>query len=224
MNLNSIDYVVFDKMIKRGTAKILEDADNALFIYDTRSEGYYLACEDVNLGMNILDKYADRDIHLMMVTNMLIGEKAYEKYSFDGKYDCFQFAYYGGNVDEDSCITTRTATKEDIPFLLDNYDLISAEEITKLVSIGNIELAYAGSDLVGFMGEHLEGSMGLLYILPEHRRNGYASALEKHLIKINLDKGFVPYGHVVKDNIASIELQKRLGFTQSKKLIRWMWK
>ena len=92
MNLKSIDYVVFDKMIKRGTAKILEDTDNALFLYDTRSKGYYLACEDVDLGMSILDKYADRDIHLMMVTNMLIGEKAYEKYSFDGKYDCYQFA------------------------------------------------------------------------------------------------------------------------------------
>jgi GNAT superfamily N-acetyltransferase len=224
MNLNTIDYVVFDKMIKRGTAKILEDTDNALFLYDTKSEGYYLACEDVELGMSILDKYVDRDFHLLMVTNILIGEKAYEKYGFDGKYDCYQFAYYGKDVDEDSSITTRTATKEDIPFLLDNYDLISSEEIIKLVSLGNIELAYVGDNLVGFMGEHLEGSMGLLYILPEYRRKGYASALEKRLIKMTLEKGFTPYGHVVKDNIASIELQKRLGFEQSTNLIRWMWK
>jgi predicted GNAT family acetyltransferase len=41
---------------------------------------------------------------------------------------------------------------------------------------------------------------------------------------MDLDQGFIPYGHVVKDNTASIELQKRLGFKQSKKLIRWMWK
>ncbi len=138
MNLNTINYVVFDKMIKRGTAKILENTESALFLYDTKSEGYYLACENVDLGMSILDKYVDESFNLMMVTNILIGEKAYEKYGFDGKYDCYQFAYYGKSV--------------------------------------------------------------------------------------NLDQGFIPYGHVVEDNTASIELQKKLGFEQSKKLIRWMWK
>ncbi len=224
MNLNTIDYVVFDKMIKRGTAKILENTESALFLYDTKSEGYYLACEDVDLGMSILDKYVDESFHLMMVTNILIGEKAYEKYGFDGKYDCYQFAYYGKSVDLDSSITTRVATKDDLPMLLSYYDLISPEEMEKEVSIGNIILGYDNETLIGFMGEHLEGSMGLLYVLPEHRRKGYASSLEKHLIKMNLDQGFIPYGHVVEDNTASIELQKKLGFEQSKKLIRWMWK
>ena len=169
MNISTIDYVVFEKILKRGTAEVLEDKENALFIYDTLSEGYFLACEDFDLGMSILDKYID-DIHLLMVTNTKIGDEAYKKYGFDGKSDCYQFAYYEKDIDEGDLISFREASKADIPVLLDNYDKISAEEMEKEVSLGNISLGYDGKNLVGFMGEYLEGSMGLLYIFPEFRR------------------------------------------------------
>ena len=85
-------------------------------------------------------------------------------------------------------------------------------------------LGYKGALLAGFIGEHLEGSMGLLYVFPEFRRKGIATALEKYYIARTMEKGFVPFGQVEKDNKESLLLQKKLNMTQSEKLTIWMWK
>ncbi len=39
-----------------------------------------------------------------------------------------------------------------------------------------------------------------------------------------MEDGFVPFGQVEKDNLASLRLQAKLGMTQSERLIVWMWK
>jgi len=64
--------------------------------------------------------------------------------------------------------------------------------------------------------------MGLLYVFPEHRRKGCAETLEKYYIINTMNKGFIPFGQVEKDNFASLKLQKKLGFVQSENLIFWM--
>ena len=74
------------------------------------------------------------------------------------------------------------------------------------------------------IGEHLEGSMGLLYVFPEFRRKGYAVALEKSMIVKTLSEGYIPFGQVEKNNRASVLLQKKIGMTISDRLICWMWK
>ena len=85
-------------------------------------------------------------------------------------------------------------------------------------------LGYDGERLIGFMGEHLEGSMGLLYVFPEYRHKGFGAALQRHLMARTMEEGFVPFGQVEKDNLASLRLQEKLGMTQSERLIVWMWK
>ena len=39
-----------------------------------------------------------------------------------------------------------------------------------------------------------------------------------------MEKGFVPFGQVEKENAASLKLQKKVGMTVSDRLIAWMWK
>jgi len=93
-----------------------------------------------------------------------------------------------------------------------------------VVERGSILLGYHRGDLVGFIGEHLEGSMGLLYVFPAYRRQGFGAELQKHLIRKTMEEGFVPFGQVEKNNQASLCLQKKLGMTQSDQLIVWMWR
>lgn len=79
-------------------------------------------------------------------------------------------------------------------------------------------LMYGGFDaqgqLTGFIGEHTEGSIGLLEVFPEHRRHGYAQALESLMINLHLSKGRMPYCQVALDNEASHALQAKLSFTR----------
>lgn len=44
------------------------------------------------------------------------------------------------------------------------------------------------------------------------------------LMAKTMEDGYIPFGQVEKDNLASLHLQKKLGMTQSEHLHMWMWK
>lgn len=76
--------------------------------------------------------------------------------------------------------------------------------------------------LAGFIGEHAEGTLGLLEIFPEFRRKGYAFILEAYAIKQQLLRGQLPVAHIVLDNSASFALQDKLGMSCGDELIHWI--
>ena len=223
MELSRVEYLGIDRVLKRGTGKLLVQREDALLVRDCVSGALLLACKDAADGLSLLDKYAD-GCRLLMIPDLALGRTVFKRYGFTEKLECRQVAYYGKPPSADACVSVRTADAGDLPFLTGCYDLISPGEMAMVVERKSLFLGYAQNRLIGFIGEHLEGSMGLLYILPEFRRCGYATALEKMLISKTMERGFIPFGQVEKDNQSSLRLQKKIGMTPSKKLICWMWK
>lgn len=220
---NDIDFLGIDRVIRRGTGEVIENGERALFVRDSVSKAYFLACTDAEYAASLLDKYKEK-INLLSVTNGTVGKAAFEMLGFSDKLECYQTAYFGVRPDTKLHITVRVAEEHDLPMLTATYHLISAEEMEKVVERGSLLLGYEGERLIGFIGEHLEGSMGLLYVFPEHRRRGFATELERIYIARTIDRGFIPFGQVEKSNEASLILQKKLGMTISENLIWWMWK
>ena len=175
-------------------------------------------------GAALLDSYIRPDCDLLMVSNHALGQTAFERYGFSEKLECYQVAYYGEKPAIDTELSVREAEDRDLPMLLDHYDLISPQELAEVVRRRSILLGYSQGHLAGFIGEHLEGSMGILYVLPEYRRKGFGSALQKHLIAKTMENGYIPFGQVEKDNVNSLRLQEKIGMTRSDRLIVWMWK
>lgn len=68
-------------------------------------------------------------------------------------------------------------------------------------------------ELVGYIGTHAEGSMGMLEVFEGHRRRGYAVELEGAKANEHLSHGWTPWAQIFVDNQASIELQRKLGLT-----------
>ncbi len=90
---------------------------------------------------------------------------------------------------------------------------------------GVMYVGYVNGEPVGYIGTHREGTMGLLEVMPAHRRKGYGTLLEKALINEQLSKGITPFGHILETNIASIELQKSIGLwvnDDEERRIYWM--
>ncbi len=224
MDISGIDYLGIVRVLQRGTGEIIADEDDALLVRDHVSGAFLLACKDETTGIGILDRYAGSDCKLLMVADHTLGQAAFERYGFSEKLECFQVAYYGEKPAVNTALSVRTADERDIPMLIDNYHMISPEELTEVVGRKSILLGYSQGRPVGFIGEHLEGSMGLLYVFPEYRRKGFGTALQAHLIARTMENGFVPFGQVEKDNLNSLKLQKKLGMTCSDDLIVWMWK
>ncbi len=88
---------------------------------------------------------------------------------------------------------------------------------------GHIYGAFADDRLTGFAGTHQEGSIGMLEVYGEYRRQGIGRALESFMINLHLSMGYMPYGAVAEGNQASLGLQGSLRMCLSKGLLYWVW-
>ena len=224
MDISGIKNLGIERVLKRGTGEIIVNSDNTLLVRDNVSGACFLACEDEKTGIAVLDSYIGVDCSLLMVSDYALGQTAFERYGFSEKLECYQFAYYGEKPVIDIKLSVRTADEQDLPMLIEHYQLISPEEFAEVVRRKSVLLGYDQGHLVGFIGEHLEGSMGILYVLPEYRRRGFGTALQTCFIARTMEKGFVPFGQVEKDNQKSLRLQEKIGMTCFDDLSVWMWK
>ena len=76
--------------------------------------------------------------------------------------------------------------------------------------------------LAGFVGEHHEGSMGMLEVFPPYRGHGLGLALESFQINRYLSQGRVPFDQVIVGNEKSMSLQKKVGMELSKDTMSWL--
>ena len=224
MNITGIDTLGLDRVLKRGSGEILAERDDALLVRDSVSGACLLACENAAAGRPLLDHPAVRDCSLLMVSDAELGRAVFRDYGFSDMLECCQAAFFGKAPEAEPGLSLRPAGPCDLPLLTATYDLVSPEELAQIVGRQRLLLGYDGERLVGFIGEHLEGSMGLLYVFPPCRRRGYAAALERQMIARTMAEGFIPFGQVEKDNLASLALQRKLGMTLSDNLICWMWR
>jgi Acetyltransferases len=81
---------------------------------------------------------------------------------------------------------------------------------------------FRNGTLIGFIGNHLEGSMGLLEIFPKYRRLGYGTLLESYLVNQMLDKDLIPFAQIEIDNDKSKALHNKLGFKISQDSVYWV--
>ena len=113
-------------------------------------------------------------------------------------------------------------SEEILQKIKENYHTIPEEEIDEINRRGNLFAAFYQGNFVGFSGNHLEGSLGLLEIFPEYQGRGFGEQLERFMVNYILDKGDTPYGEIVLGNEVSASLQRKLGFQISEETITWL--
>ena len=224
MDISGIDFLGIDRVLRRGSGEILEERDDAILVRDSVSGACFLGCEDAAAGMPLLERLIGQDCDLLMVSDYALGTAAFERFGFSEKLECYQVAYYGEKPAAGGELTFRAADEHDLALLTENYRRISPEELERVVERKTVLLGFFRDRLVGFVGEHLEGSMGLLYVFEEYRRRGFGAALQRQLIAKTLEEGYIPFGQVEGGNLASLRLQRKIGMTQSENRIVWMWK
>ena len=80
INTSGIDLLGLDRVLRRGTGEVLESTGDALFLRDTVSKAFFLACEEIPVGISILDRYAGEELRLLSVTNIELGRQAFQRY------------------------------------------------------------------------------------------------------------------------------------------------
>lgn len=97
-----------------------------------------------------------------------------------------------------------------------------SDYIDERIEAGVMHGAFIEDELVGFIGCHDDGSIGMLEVSPNHRRQKIGKALEVYMINRGIELGWIPYGQVIEGNEASFALQDNLGLHTSKESIWWI--
>lgn len=109
-----------------------------------------------------------------------------------------------------------------LEYILENYNS-SEEHIKERLNAGVMYGAFDEDRIIGFIGIHNEGSMGMLFVEEAYRKKGIGASLESYLINLQISNGLTPYCHIIEGNDKSLSLQEKLGLYVADTPLWWIW-
>lgn len=208
--------------IHRGTADILYAEEDGVLLKEQKSDSYMISVDNFEKGKELINRVSK--CNLIVSHQKFMVDYILAKFKLTETLECIQAVYIDKvKLHVSNELEIRKLESKHKKAVLEHYDKIPDEEIEKLLEEGSLFGGYKNDNLIGFIGNHLEGSIGLLEVFPEYRRLGYGTILEKYMINRMLEKGLVPFAQIVVNNEKSIALQKKLGFSISENSMFWMW-
>ena len=228
---DELSYADMKECVLKGDAEIFYADENAVLLKDIPSGIYMLAGEDERALCAATEGCSAEKIKEKSGLIVAHGKKAKEfverLYKIKAFTPCFQTVYTKSErLPVSDRLIFKKAGEKELERIISEYKLESPQNLKKLVKEKKINCAFlqenGAETLVGFIGRHPEGSMGLLLVFPDYRRHGYAMDIESHLVNEILEEGRLPYGHIIEDNEKSMNLQLKLGFTAADKMVYWL--
>ena len=206
--------------IRLGFGKVVYCDEDSLMIYNTGTDAFMISTSDTE-KCRMLMRSVDSDY--ITVNNYAMAKVA-EEFGYVVDDNCIQVVYlYDKANDLGREYDIRVLSFEDYyPLLKETYHGLPDEAIVEHLKSGEVIGLFIDDEIVGYIGEHSEGSIGMLYVLPEHRKHGYAMVLENAMIDKKLKEGKIPFAQILEENGASLALQKKLGYDFSKEFVLWM--
>lgn len=209
--------------IRRKKANILAASEKGALLYHTCSEVYMMSAKDPDTARDMLIKIHKAILFVAHQPFMIpLAEQALR---LKRSLVCVQAAYLKQEpvAMEYEDVQIQRLDESHLKFIQDWYSHeLDESYLLERLNAGVLYGAYVQGGLAGFIGEHAEGSIGMLEILPQYRRRGLGEKLEAYKTNEHVKAGFVPFGQIVTGNTPSLELQKKLGYTISEDTIAWL--
>lgn len=207
-------------------ADVIFDSKTCLLIYDKNVDMYWITAKYFDEGTKVLDKYVKNNTaisvrceafcqHINKVLRIRLDEQCWQAYTdrtidnlfyMDGKLEMHHHSIDDYNLFR---AVYKHKTDEDLKQDFENQDFTGL---------------YEDGKMLGFIGIHREGAIGMLNILLEYRRKGHGKALLCNIMNKQIMQERIPFSQIVFDNDASIKMHKEIGLIFSKDTQRWMWK
>ncbi len=220
INKRPLLHVMMIEGLKRGDMEVRYASGSGVLLY---YDGLcFMSAEDEDTAEIMLKHIGNADECALCGSIGLDKLKA--RYGPKRFMDCYQAVYIKKDrLPVDAKLDIRKLDVSHIGFVSEHYHAVNDEDyIRNRLESGVMYGAYVEGKLAGFIGRHIEGSMGLLEVLPEYRRLGIGSSLEAYMTNLILDRGEMPFCQLITDNGKSLALQKKLGFEIVPERVYWI--
>lgn len=211
--------------INRGYGEILYAGDDGLLVKNVKGENLLLSSTNSESAKKLCLMAKEIPHDCLVVRGEGAAEAVSEVLHYGFSRPCYQCAYLKKERLNVLCEgDIRPLEYRFIPEVMEHYKMArDPEHVKERIDSGEMFGVFAkGTDeLWGFIGLHDDGSGGMLEIFPEYRRRGLGMAMEAHILNLQLDKGYIPYGQIFCDNEKSLSLQRRLGLELSEETLVW---
>ncbi len=213
-------YLDLTEPVRRGEGKVLSASPEGALVSidnydrDGTPRGFSLWCAREDAGEALLDLISG-PVDLLFYHDDFCTPLIARRFGLTAMGPCRQAGYFRREPPPlpQTPWEVRALGREYLDVLTANYGYGDGEYLSWLIGRGELFGAFDGGELLGFMGRHAEGSLGLLEVLPGHRRKGVAFLLQRWMLRRELGLGHIPFGQVFADNAPSLALQERLGMT-----------
>ena len=220
---NRLLYIDMLEVLRRGTAQICRAGPDGVLLYDPPSEVWFVDAETPAVLEEMLPLMGGCTIltgHQMWCKGILAAH-----FAFQTEQVCRQSAWlapqpppvppFGGEI--------RRLDRSWAVWAEEHYShsFGGVEYMEGAIDRGMLGAFVAGSP-AGFISTHIEGSIGMLEVLPQYRRRGVGEALLLAMTAFCMEQGQYPYGQVFTDNGPSLALQRKVGMTLSEELLFWL--
>lgn len=224
--LNSLGTLTVDmhEAFVRGNVSTLFYCSDEAILIQHNCGIYMLWAANKEAGLTAL-RYANDDMDCCVAHGKASLDAVSEfKPSFTIDPPCLQYCLATRAIRSLSGIANiRPLRVNEAEFVVEHYAMENdAEHVRNLIRDGKMFGAEVNGELAAFIGFHRDGSSGMLEVMPEFRRKGIGTELETFFQNYQLEKGWMPYGHVYLTNTASLKMQSKLGLAVSADCIWWV--
>lgn len=129
---------------------------------------------------------------------------------------CHLVTWAGDAPAADAARDVRVLTSAYAGAIREHYahpEYLAPGELEALLDAGAFLGGFEEGRLVGFVGEHADGSMGMLEVFEPARRRGWGTTLAAAKVAATVEAGNVAWAAVWPDNDASLALERSMGFS-----------
>lgn len=207
--------------LSRGLGEVLYAKGEDIVVYQRDDKICMVNASAPERGRELLKSCFQEEVGLF-VTGQEFMKTLLEENGYHALFSCRQFLYTERAPLSVRHKDIRRLSMDSFSYVCEHYDKDSVSYVRDRLLAGVMYGAFADGRLAGFIGMHSEGSLGMLYVDEDYRRQGLAASLTAYAANRILERGWTPYGHVITGNEASIRLQEKLGFYQAGNMFWWL--
>ena len=209
------------ELLKRGHGEVLFAEENNILLYDPNSKACFLNISGPEKGFHMLDRIPE-ETKLFVTSQEECNHLLTKHLKARIICCCYQAVYTRREALPVKIKDIRLLDESWADVIAEYYRQEGREYILGSIRRKTMFGCFIAGELAGFIGIHTEGSMGMLFVREEYRRQGVGESLAAYLINLTKEWGWTPYCHVFTDNLPSIRLQEKMGLYLSDGNIWWL--